>query len=140
MTRAPQSTREQHEQELIRAFFLPQRQSRYLELLARPHRRIDVLRELSHFKHLDPRWTTEVPKRLRTALQIADFLQSKGASNLCWAISEDEQFDGKEMVLSEAIEFIFGYGIGTFLSCVPGRLAYFEDEDERWILERAEKR
>jgi len=35
---------------------------------------------------------------------------------------------------------VVGAGMGTFLSSIAGRLAYFEDEDERWILERAEKR
>jgi hypothetical protein len=40
------------------------------------------------------------------------------------------------MPLADALRKIVGNGMGTFLSCVPGRLAYFEDEDGRWILER----
>jgi hypothetical protein len=101
-------TREQHEQRLVRAFILPQRQGRYIELLSKPRRRIDVLNELSHFKHLDPRWTREIPKQFHSALQIAEFLRSKGAPNLCWAISEDEHLDSKETPLAEAIGYIFG--------------------------------
>lgn len=140
MTGTQNIAREHHEQQLVRAFILPQRQDRYLELLGKPRRRIDVLNELSHFKHLDPRWTREIPKQFHSALQIAGLLRSKGALNLCWAISEDEHLDGKEAPLLEAIGHILGRGIGTFLSCIPGRLAYFEDEDERWILERTKKR
>ena len=46
---------------------------------------------------------------------------------------------GREMPLAEALEEIVGGGVGTFLSR-GGRLAYFEDEDERWILQRTGKR
>lgn len=42
-----------HEEALIRAFFLPGRQERYLELLAKPKRRRDITGEFNHFKHLD---------------------------------------------------------------------------------------
>jgi hypothetical protein len=40
--------------------------------------------------------------------------------------------------LRDAINQILGVGHGTLLSCVPGRLGYFEGEDpgERYILER----
>ena len=43
------------------------------------------------------------------------------------------------MSLDEALEEIVGRSMGTFLSCIQGRLAYFEDEDQRWILERLGK-
>ena len=139
MTETQNISREQHEQRLVRAFILPKRQDGYIELLSKPRRRIDVLNELAHFKHLDPRWTREIPKQFDSALQIAELLRSKCAPNLCWAISEDGHLDGKETPLAEAIGYILGRGIGTFLSCSPGRLAYFEDEDQRWILERTGK-
>jgi hypothetical protein len=41
-----------------------------------------------------------------------------------------------EIDLTHALETVIGRGMGTFLSCIPGKLAYFEDEDCRWILER----
>jgi hypothetical protein len=43
---------------------------------------------------------------------------------------------GSKMPLAEALAFIFGSGIGTFLSCIPGRLGYFENEDGNFLLER----
>jgi hypothetical protein len=55
-------------------------------------------------------------------------------------ISEEDELDGKQMVLEDAFSAIFGRGIGTFLSCIKGRLGYFEDEDENWILERKGER
>jgi len=38
----------------------------------------------------------------------------------------------------EALGEVVGRQMGTFLSCIPGRLAYFEGEDMgfRWVLER----
>jgi hypothetical protein len=36
----------------------------------------------------------------------------------------------------EALKQIAGHGMGTVLSCIPGRLAFVETEDERFILER----
>jgi hypothetical protein len=134
------SAQTEHEEALILAFTLPQRQSRYLELLANPKRRRDVTRELAHFKHLDMRFVVPIPPSQRGHDGILRLLKDKGARDTCYAVSEDDELDGKELLLSESLKRIVGYEMGTFLSCLPGRLAYFEDEDERWILERKAKR
>jgi len=131
--------REEHERQLIRSFFLPQRQERYLGFVANPRRRKDIISQLAHFKHLDPRWTIPVPANSRLRPELLKLLKSMGAPDKCWAISELRELDGKEVSLSEALGEILGRGIGTFLSCIPGRLAYFEDEDDAWILERKGK-
>jgi hypothetical protein len=125
-----------HEPQLIRAFILLQRQSRYLELLASPRRRRDLTREFSHFKHLDPNHAFALPPGRKWAIDIYELLKSKGAPETCYAISEEDDLDGKELALRDALDTIVGREIGTFLSCVPGKLAYFEDEDGRFILER----
>ncbi len=133
------TTREMHETQLVRAFLLPQRQERYLELLSKPHRRRAVTDRLAHFKHIDMRWTAALPKNAHRAADIVLLLKDKGAPDSCYAISEDDDLDGNEIPLAEALRTIFGRGIGCFLSCIPGRLAYFEDAEERWILERKER-
>ena len=125
-----------HEYQLVRCFFLPNRQARYLELLADHKRRPDVLKELAHFKHLDLRWAQALPPNCNRPISIAKLLQSKGAPASCWAISESEKLDGKELDLLEALDEIVGCGMGTFLSCLPGQLAYFEDEENRYLLHR----
>jgi len=38
--------------------------------------------------------------------------------------------------LEEALGEIIGRSFGAFLSRIPGKLAYVEKEDGRWILER----
>ena len=125
-----------HECELIRSFILPERQNRYLELLAKPKRRKDITETLAHFKHLDLRFASKPPHSITDILST---LKSKGAPGHCYVISEDDDLDAKEIALKDALAEVHGRGIGTFLSCIPGQLAYFEDEEERWILERKSK-
>ena len=125
-----------HEEELIKAFFAPTKRERYLEMVAKPKKRERFLREIGHFKALDPRYVVTIPTSKRHAADIALILTQKGAPGSCWVTSEDSRIDGKEVPLGEALHMIVGYGMGTFLSCIPGKLAYFEDEEVRWILER----
>jgi hypothetical protein len=131
---------EEHERELVKAFLLPQRQERYLELLSKPRRRKDLTREFAHFKHLDPRWAVEITPRFQPKKDILRILREKGALETCYCLSEAEELDGKSMTLADGLDAIVGRQIGTFLSCLPGRLAYFEDEEQRCILERAKVR
>lgn len=65
-----------------------------------------------------------------------DLLKAKGAASTCYVMSENTKLDGREMELEAALKKTVGYQMGTLISCVPGKLAYFEDEDGRWILER----
>ena len=130
------SEQAEHERQLIRAFILPQRRDRYLELLGKPKRPKDITDTLAHFKHLDMTYAVQIPSPQRLASGILELLKSKGAPQTCYAMSEDSELDGREIPLSEGLAFVVGRGIGTLLSCIPGKLAYFEDEDQRWILER----
>jgi hypothetical protein len=125
-----------HESELINGFFVGNKRERYLEMASNPKKRKKFLLELSHFKSLDPHYCFTLPKAVHTPEQIAAFLHGRGAAQLCWITSENSDLDGKEMPLSEALKEVVGYQMGTFLSCIPGKLAYFEDEDNRWLLER----
>ena len=105
-------------------------------LLASPKRRRDFLKELPHFKWLEPAYCKAIPPANHKPKDIAKILLAKGSGQNCWAISEATELDGRQLLLEEALEEIVGRELGTFLSCVPGKLAYFEDEEERWILER----
>jgi hypothetical protein len=125
-----------HEEGLIRAFFTPTKRERYLEMIANPSKRRKFLGELAHFKSLDPRFCFALPKGVHGPEEIAVFLARKGAPATCWVTSEDSTIDGKQMPLVDALNIVVGYEMGSFLSCISGRLAYFEDEDGRWILER----
>lgn len=124
---------------LVLSFIIPARQSRYLELLGKSKRRDDITSALAHFKHLDMRYAAVIPSHRQHAADILRILKAKGAPDTCYALSEDGELDGKEIALQDALKSVVGYGMGTLLSCVPGTLAYFEDEEGRWILERKPK-
>ena len=51
-------------------------------------------------------------------------------------ISEQSTIDGQELALEEALSAVWGKGVGSVLSCVPGKLAYFENEEGSWLLDR----
>ena len=133
------SNQQEHERGIFLSFIIPVRQDRYLEMLSKPKRRKDITASLAHFKHLDMRYAVQIPPRQQHTADIFQLLRLRGAPETCYALSEDSELDGKQTPLSEALKEVVGRGIGTFLSCLPGRLAYFEDEDQRWILERKAK-
>jgi hypothetical protein len=136
-----------HEAAVIRAFVQRDKQERFLVFLATPKNRKKFTDSLSHFRWFDQRFTASMPWKVDPKLKpwakhvsgiknICRLLKSKGAGPTCWAISEDAEIDGRELDLSAAIEHVNGRGIGTILSCVPGKLAYFESEDETLLLAR----
>ena len=125
-----------HEEALVRAFILPTRRERYSEFLKTPKNRKKFRAELAHFNALDPRYVVNILPRDQTPASILKILAAKGAGSKCWVISDDSDLDWRELDLGETLEEIIGRSFGTFLSCVPGKLAYFENEDGRWILER----
>jgi hypothetical protein len=67
---------------------------------------------------------------------IAKLLKQKGAPDVCFVVSEDSNLDRQQLPLLAALEQVVGYGMGTFISCIPGKLAYFEDEEQRCVLEK----
>lgn len=128
----------EHETAFVRAFVIPQKRARLLDLLANPKRRFNVLETLSHFRDLDQRFARRLSPSEQSPTTILAVLKSRGAPQGCYLISEEPQLDGKTMPLQQALERIVGMGIGTIVSCIPGRLGYFEGEEigDRWILER----
>jgi hypothetical protein len=125
-----------HEEAVIRAFILPTKRERYLEFLTSPKGRAKFIAGLAHFKHLDPRFAYPVPGNQSDPASLKKLLAARGAGPKCWVISETRELDGREMDLEAALKETIGYQMGTFISCVPGELAYFEDEDVRFILQR----
>jgi hypothetical protein len=136
----------EHEQATIKAFIEPNKRVRLSAFLSNPKNRKKFTRELAHFHWIDTRfavppseWTKD-PSLLNGSTSGVEniylILKSKGAGNTCWVISEDADIDAREMDLKTALKEVVGRGMGAILSCVPGRLAYFEDEDGRLILAR----
>ena len=126
-----------HEQAFVENFIDPRRPERFLEALANPKRR-RVFRE--ELYHLHPTFLLSkciepiAPSKQRAPF-IARQLKGMGAPDLCWVFGH--YVDGQEMKLEEALEAVNGWEDGTIISCLPGKLAYFEAEQDRFILRRA---
>ena len=78
----------EQEAAFIRAFIIPSKRERLVELLGKPKRRQAVLSTLYHFADLDPRFISRVPAADDSAEGIDALLRSKGAL---------EYFHGEEM-------------------------------------------
>ena len=126
------------EEALVRAFIVRERRDRFLELLPNPKKRRKFTDSLAHPNPawFDLRCVKTIPPAQSDAESIAKLLRDKGAGATCWAISEDQRFDGREVELQPVLKEVVGYGMGVILCCVPGRLAFVESEDGRFILER----
>jgi hypothetical protein len=124
------------EHSLIAAFVKRSKRDRYREILSNPRLRHKFTSKLAHFPDFDLKYRLPIPSEKLFVDNIAGELRKRHSPNMVFAISEDPAIDQKELALGEALKQIVGRGIGTVLSCIPGRLAFVETKDERFILER----
>lgn len=121
---------------LISAFIKRSKRDRYREILADPRLHHKFTRQLAHFRDFDPKYRVEIPSGKSSVEYIAKELKKRHSPDIVLAISENSELDQQDLPLQEALLETVGLGMGTVLSCIPGRLAYVETEDERYILER----
>lgn len=127
----------EHEDGLAR-FIAPGWRDRFRNGLG-SKRRDKILFQLDHFRHLDARFLTPVPTASQTSEYLRPELRRRGAPERVHVVSQDDDLDGKEMTLADALRVIVdGDGYSAFISCVPGKLAYFHEEEyeNRYILQR----
>ncbi len=105
-------------------------------MLSTPRLRHKFIDRLAHFADFDPQYRVPIASNKLHVENIAIELRKRQSPNIVFAISEDRALDQKELPLVESLKQIVGRGTGTVLSCIPGRLAFVETEDERFILER----
>jgi hypothetical protein len=125
-----------HNEALIASFVKRNKRERYREILSNSRLRQKFTRGLAHFADFDPRYRLPIPSNKLSEEIILRELQKRHSPRIVFAISEDPRLDQKELPLVDALEKIVGRGMGTVLSCIPGRLAFVETEEERFILER----
>lgn len=125
-----------HEISLVAAFIKRNKRDRYRELVSDARLRHKFTSQLPHFKDFDPKYRLPIPSSKLFVEKIARELDKRRSPKFVFVISEDPALDGKELPLVEALQEIVGRGMGAVISCVPGRLAFVETEDERFILER----
>jgi hypothetical protein len=140
----------EHEEALIRAFIVPAKRQRYLDKLSSPKTRQQFIADsLYHMRDLDQRYTEKAEihtplvefeaRRASSIDALYELLRDRGAPSRCYVVSTTE-LDGQEADLREALDRVCGSCEGTFISCIPGRLAYFEGEtpDQKYILQRSD--
>jgi hypothetical protein len=126
----------QSELALIAAFVMRSKRDRYREFLSSPRLRHKFTSRLDHFADFDPKYRLPIPSNELFVNNIAAELQKRRSPRLVLVISNDRTLDQQEIPLLDALDRVVGRGMGTILSCIPGRLAFVETEDERFILER----
>ena len=132
-------TPDEIEKRTIKAFVVSIRQERYLQGLTNPKRRAKVLTRLHHqVDDIDERGRQAIPPGKQFAPEIETILRSSGAPPRCYVLSTSSKLDRCEMQLSDALDAIVGLGMGTIISCIPGKLGYYESEEPgfRFILKR----
>ena len=125
-----------HEQAFIHAFIVKSKQARYRGKLASPKHRREFLSRLHHNLDYNPRLAVQIPPGEQSASLVYAKLRALGAPEQCHAIAAGSDLDGRQLPLRQAIDHVFGMGDGVVLSCIPGKLAYYESEDPsgRFIL------
>jgi len=127
-----------HEEMFARSFIVPDKKERYLSLLGSRKGRKKIVDGLNHHTPLDRRYAHLLSSAQQNVPAIETILKQKGAPEVCYIMSSDPDIDGKEMELHQALMTVVDSNIGTVVSCIAGKLGYFEFEDigERYILER----
>jgi hypothetical protein len=130
---------------IVKKFFSKRLQDRVLFELFSKKKRKDAIGRLSHDYETTLKVDSmiEIKKPNSNPMKITNILKQHGAGELCYSISFSEKIDGKELPLLKALETAVGNGFPSLISCIPGKLAYFEAEQEsgvppRFILKRKE--
>ncbi len=123
------------EEAFVRAFIMPDKRDRYLQLLASPSRRQKILSVLYHSLDVIPERATAIENRNHTAERVEQLLRRKGAGPTCYLISPERELDQQEMSLQVALETLIEQDGTAIACCIEGRLAYYKAELSQYLLE-----
>ncbi len=131
------------EELIVKSFFEKRAQERVLHELFTPEKRSQALNRLCHQyeKMLRTKYMIEIPPPNSGPNEIYELLREYGADKMCYSLSYNEDIDGKQMPLSEALEHAVGFGFPSIVSSLSDELAYFEAEQgfgppPRYLLKR----
>jgi hypothetical protein len=126
-----------HELAFVESFVWKERRERALEFLANPKNRYKFTGKFDHHGryYFISECIVPILPRYQHPRDIATILRDMGAPGTCHFIGGTR--DGEDIDLLTALKEVVGCGQGTVLSCVSGKLAYFEGEVmERFLLVR----
>jgi hypothetical protein len=115
--------------EMLLPFLREDRRSRWRELFPRPRGRKKLLATLWNGDDLDRDLLVKVDPSERSVEQLSVRLRSLGAPTMCHLISARSNLDGQDLDLISALRLVLNLAPGTIICCVPGKLAYYENDD-----------
>ncbi len=127
-----------HEQAFVEAFVQPRRRERAAFCLSNPKKRHEFINKFAHHGRdvLIPQHLKSIDPSHQNPKSIYNLLHSLGAPRTFHVIST--RISVSDIELLSALQQVVGCGLGTVISCIPGRLGYFEGEwKERFILENS---
>ena len=128
------STPQEHEAGLVE-FVVPAKRGRLLGFISNPRTRHKFVDDLWHFRDWDSESVVQLPSSRHKAEDVLVELTRRGARGDVHLGTRN--LDGRSLALVDAIRAVVGSSSGTVVSCIPGRLAYFEGESpgDRCILQ-----
>jgi hypothetical protein len=117
-----------HEAAFAKAFLASEKRARFIQYLADPKRRKEMLDRLNHDLPYMPGFATGIPSHQDYPDELEKLLKAKGAGPTCHVIADGLKADGRELPLREALNLICMHERGAILSCLSGRLAYYKPE------------
>lgn len=120
-----------HESGLITSFASPERQAHLHTLLRTERGRKKILFDLEQSFAFPELVQTPIKAVDQTVHGIRSLLRAHGAPLNCYVLSEHPDLNCGTFELKRALNSVLGFGYQTLISCLPGRLAYYEGEFQR---------
>jgi len=115
-----------HEEAFAKAFIASEKRARFIQFLADPRHRKEMLDRMSHNLPYIHALASEVPGRQDFPEELETLLRARGAGATCYVLSDGLRIDRKELPLREALDQICMHSGGAILCCQPGALAYYK--------------
>jgi len=127
-----------HERGLL--VFLAEPSRRRIETLLElgEKRRADARSLLHNAIHLDQRYAQHLTGSDAFSASVEVMLRKKGAPATCYVFAAGSDLDERELPLGDALDAIIGAGDGALVSCIPGRLGFYESASMKssYLLQR----
>lgn len=127
------------EMKIISAFIIKRKKTRAAYELCNNKKRNDFIWRIGHYNHFDNRFIHKITQPVNSYKVIYDILKKYNAPDECYVLSYNDSIDGKIALLEDALKEVVFWGPGL-ISCIHGKLAYFEEEvtggpaPERYLL------
>jgi len=120
------------EEDFVNTFVAKEKRERYLEALGSPKKRKKLLDQLNHKHDFHDRRVSLIADDR----SVEELLSAKRAPNSCYVLADGHKFDGKTILLKEALEA--DHSFSFVIICDPGRLAVYwpESPSQAILLER----